>query len=190
MVLWGTVSALMALVKTPAQLIAVRFVLGVTEAGFSPAVLFIISNWYRRHEQSKRFMCFLSAGILSGAFGGIIAGAIVDSLDGVHGISGWQWSVFFFKKHSTLTHLHLEGYSSFKVSRPLGLPFPPHSCSSIGHPPLDNLVPVNVRLQLLASAQTACTSPAVARVRSLSRTEKHSSMPSRIGACGSSALGT
>lgn len=91
MVAWGTVSALMALVKTPAQLIGVRFVLGVTEAGFSPAVLFIISNWYRRHEQSKRFMCFLSAGILSGAFGGIIAGAIVDSLDGSHGIRGWQW---------------------------------------------------------------------------------------------------
>jgi MFS family permease len=94
MVFWGSVSALMALVKTPAQLIAVRFVLGVTEAGFSPAVLFIISNWYRKHEQSKRFMCFLSAGILSGAFGGIIAGAIVDSLDGVHGVSGWQWLVF------------------------------------------------------------------------------------------------
>lgn len=93
MVFWGTVSALMALVKTPTQLIAVRFVLGVTEAGFSPAVLFIISNWYRRHEQSKRFMCFLSAGILSGAFGGIIAGAIVDSLDGAHGVSGWQWYV-------------------------------------------------------------------------------------------------
>jgi MFS family permease len=91
MVFWGSVSALMALVKTPAQLIAVRFCLGVTEAGFSPAVLFMISNWYRRHEQSKRFMCFLSAGILSGAFGGIIAGAIVDSLAGTYGISGWQW---------------------------------------------------------------------------------------------------
>lgn len=93
MVFWGSVSALMALVKTPAQLIGVRFLLGVTEAGFSPAVLFIISNWYRRHEQSKRFMCFLSAGILSGAFGGIIAGAIVDSLAGHHGLAGWQWYV-------------------------------------------------------------------------------------------------
>jgi hypothetical protein len=99
MVLWGSVSALMALVKTPAQLIAVRFVLGVTEAGFSPAVLFIISNWYRRHEQSKRFMCFLSAGILSGAFGGIIAGAIVGSLDGAHGVSGWQWYAVFLNSH-------------------------------------------------------------------------------------------
>jgi MFS family permease len=91
MIFWGSVSALMALVKTPAQLIGVRFLLGVTEAGFSPAVLFIISTWYRKHEQSKRFMCFLSAGILSGAFGGVIAGAIVDSLEGAHGIAGWQW---------------------------------------------------------------------------------------------------
>lgn len=91
MILWGTVATLMTLVKTPAQLLGMRFLLGVMEAGFSPAILFIISTWYRRKEQSKRFMTFLSAGILSGAFGGIIAGAIVDSLDGAHGIEGWKW---------------------------------------------------------------------------------------------------
>ncbi|KAF2267737.1 MFS general substrate transporter [Lojkania enalia] len=91
MVLWGSVAALMSLVKTPAQLLGMRFLLGVMEAGFSPAVLFIISTWYRRNEQSKRFMTFLSAGILSGAFGGIVAGAITDSLDGAYGIRGWRW---------------------------------------------------------------------------------------------------
>ncbi|KAF2106146.1 major facilitator superfamily domain-containing protein [Lophiotrema nucula] len=91
MVLWGSVAALMSLVKTPAQLLGMRFLLGVMEAGFSPAILFIISTWYRRHEQSKRFMIFLSAGILSGAFGGIVAGAITDSIDGAHGIAGWRW---------------------------------------------------------------------------------------------------
>lgn len=91
MLLWGAVAALMALVKTPAQLLGMRFLLGVMEAGISPAILFIISTWYRRHEQSKRFMAFLSAGILSGAFGGIIAGSITASLDGAHGIAGWRW---------------------------------------------------------------------------------------------------
>lgn len=93
MILWGIVAALMALVKTPAQMLGMRFLLGVMEAGFSPAILFIISTWYRRKEQSKRFMTFLSAGILSGAFGGIIAGALVARLDGAHGIRGWQWFV-------------------------------------------------------------------------------------------------
>jgi MFS family permease len=91
MILWGTVAAAMSAVKTPAQLIAMRFLLGIMEAGFSPAILFIISTWYRRHEQSKRFMTFLSAGILAGGFGGIVAGAITKTLDGAHSIEGWRW---------------------------------------------------------------------------------------------------
>jgi MFS family permease len=91
MFLWGTVAVLMALVNTPAQLLGMRFLLGVMEAGFAPAVIFIISTWYRKAEQSKRFIAFLSAGILSGAFSGTIAGAIVKSLDGAHGIPGWKW---------------------------------------------------------------------------------------------------
>ncbi|KAK5042916.1 hypothetical protein LTR84_012005 [Exophiala bonariae] len=90
-VLWGAVAASMAAVQTPTQLILIRFVLGVFEAGFSPAVLFMISTWYRKSEHSKRFLCYLSAGILSGAFGGIIAGAISAGLDGTHGIAGWRW---------------------------------------------------------------------------------------------------
>lgn len=51
MILWGAVSASLAAVQTPAQLIAVRFVLGIFEAGFSPAVLFLISTWYKKSEQ-------------------------------------------------------------------------------------------------------------------------------------------
>jgi hypothetical protein len=35
MLLWGAVAAAMAAVNTPSQLLAIRFVLGVVEAGFS-----------------------------------------------------------------------------------------------------------------------------------------------------------
>lgn len=35
MFLWGAVAALLALVRTPAQLIGLRFLLGVFEAGFT-----------------------------------------------------------------------------------------------------------------------------------------------------------
>lgn len=41
--------------------------------------------------RSKRFFIFLSAGILSGAFGGVAAGAITSRLNGAHGIPGWRW---------------------------------------------------------------------------------------------------
>lgn len=53
--------------------------------------MFIVSSWYRKHEQSKRFVVFHSAGIASGAFGSIIAGAITSGMEGVNGIEGWRW---------------------------------------------------------------------------------------------------
>jgi len=81
----------MAAVQTPAQLLGVRFALGIAEAGFSPAILFLISSWYRKHEQSKRFIVYLSAAILSGAFGSIVAGAITARMENVGGISSWRW---------------------------------------------------------------------------------------------------
>ncbi|OJJ08815.1 hypothetical protein ASPVEDRAFT_145300 [Aspergillus versicolor CBS 583.65] len=91
MLLWGSVCAILAAVQTWQQLVAMRFLLGIAEAGFSPALMFLISSWCRRHEQSKRFVVFHSAGIISGAFGSIVAGAITDGLDGRYGISGWRW---------------------------------------------------------------------------------------------------
>lgn len=90
-VLWDSVVACMAAIQTPGQLHALRFVLGIMEAGYSPAVLFMLSMWYRRNGQSKRFMVFWTAGILSGAFAGILAGATASGLDGRYGIAGWRW---------------------------------------------------------------------------------------------------
>lgn len=88
---WGVIAACMGAMQTRGQLYALRFLLGLFEAGFSPAVLFIFSMWYTRREASKRFMVFWSAAILSGAFAGLLAGAISDGLDGVHGLPGWRW---------------------------------------------------------------------------------------------------
>jgi MFS family permease len=39
----------------------------------------------------KRFGIFYTAAVLSGAFGGILAGAITGHLNGAHGIAGWRW---------------------------------------------------------------------------------------------------
>ncbi|CAF9927620.1 MAG: hypothetical protein HETSPECPRED_006629 [Heterodermia speciosa] len=81
----------MAAVKSYKQLVALRFVVGILEAGFAPGVLLILSSWYKQEEQSKRFAVYISAAILSGAFGGLLAGAITKNLDGAHGIRGWRW---------------------------------------------------------------------------------------------------
>lgn len=91
MLLWGTVVACMAAAQSARHLYALRFLLGIFEAGFSPAVLYLFSMWYTRRETARRFMVFWSASIMSGAFAGILAGAISGGLDGAHGIPGWRW---------------------------------------------------------------------------------------------------
>lgn len=91
MAVWGALTCVMAAVKNYHHLIILRVFIGIMEAGFSPGVLLVLSSWYKRNEQSKRFAVFISAGILSGAFGGLLAGAITGGLEGAHGIRGWRW---------------------------------------------------------------------------------------------------
>jgi MFS family permease len=81
----------MAAIKDFKHLVALRVIIGCVEAGFAPGVLLVLSSWYKRTEQSKRFGVYISAAILSGAFGGILTAVIVDNLEGVHGIRGWRW---------------------------------------------------------------------------------------------------
>jgi hypothetical protein len=88
--LWGIVTCCMAVVKDYNHLLVLRFVVGVLESGFAPGILLIISSWYKREEQSKRFAVYISAAVLSGAFGGLLAGSITSHLDGSHGLEGWR----------------------------------------------------------------------------------------------------
>lgn len=91
MILWGALTCVMAAVKSFAHLVVLRTILGCIEAGFAPGVLLLLSSWYKQTEQSKRFGVFISAAVLSGAFGGLIAAGIVDGLEGVYGLRGWRW---------------------------------------------------------------------------------------------------
>ncbi|KAJ6051394.1 vitamin H transporter [Penicillium canescens] len=91
MILWGILTCVMAVVKSFTHLVVLRVILGCVEAGFAPGVILLLSSWYKQTEQSKRFGVFISAAVLSGAFGGLIAAGIVDGLEGVHGIRGWRW---------------------------------------------------------------------------------------------------
>ncbi|KAF9884557.1 hypothetical protein FE257_001502 [Aspergillus nanangensis] len=91
MILWGALTCVMAVVNNFTHLVVLRVILGCVEAGFAPGVILVLSSWYKQTEQSKRFGVFISAAVLSGAFGGLIAAGIVDGLEGVHGIRGWRW---------------------------------------------------------------------------------------------------
>ncbi|CZS97475.1 related to allantoate permease [Rhynchosporium agropyri] len=97
MFLWGCVTIGMAWADSYEHLIAFRVVIGCLEAGFGPGILLMLSSQsltlvaYKKDEQSKRFSVYISAAILAGAFGGLLAGAIASGMDGALGIRGWRW---------------------------------------------------------------------------------------------------
>ncbi|KAI0144491.1 major facilitator superfamily domain-containing protein [Xylariaceae sp. FL1272] len=91
MFLWGIVTIAIGWIPSFQALVGVRVLVGILEAGFAPGVLLLLSSWYKKQEQSKRFAVYISAAILSGAFGGLLGGAITSGLDGAHGIAGWRW---------------------------------------------------------------------------------------------------
>ncbi|KAK9485766.1 major facilitator superfamily domain-containing protein [Lipomyces starkeyi] len=101
MLLWGILSAVMAISKSYGTLLAFRFILGCIESGFFPGVLFLMSCWYKTTEIGKRFAIFYTAAVLSGALGGVIAGAITGHLHNSGGIAGWRW-LFIVEGASTV----------------------------------------------------------------------------------------
>jgi len=91
MFLWGAVTAGMAGIKSYPQLLGLRTILGVLEAGVAPGVTLMFSCWYRPEELGKRSSVFMTAGQLGGAFGGLIAGGVMTNLEGSRGLRGWRW---------------------------------------------------------------------------------------------------
>jgi MFS family permease len=131
MTLWGAVTCCMALAHSYHALIALRLIVGVLEAGFAPGILLILSSWYKKDEQSKRFAVYISAAVLSGAFGGVLAGAITGGLDGVRGLEGWRW--LFVSRHPRnefLTRSTDRFIRSLKVLQPAPGPYALTSSSS------------------------------------------------------------
>jgi len=87
---WGLVASAMMLVRTPAQFYALRFLLGVTEAGFFPGIVYYLSQWYPTARRARAMSRFVIAAPLAAAFGNPLSASLLG-LDGRLGLRGWQW---------------------------------------------------------------------------------------------------
>ena len=88
MVTWGLVSAACAFVQTPFQFYAVRFLLGITEAGFFPGVIFYLTYWYPTSSRARSVGLFYYGAPLALTFGGPLSGQLVAH--DAFGLHGWQ----------------------------------------------------------------------------------------------------
>ena len=90
MISWGLVSSAMMFVRSAPGFYALRFLLGLAEAGFFPGIIFYLTRWFPARERARTIAAFMTATLIAGVIGGPISGMLL-SLHGAGGLAGWQW---------------------------------------------------------------------------------------------------
>ncbi|KAF2195083.1 MFS general substrate transporter [Zopfia rhizophila CBS 207.26] len=87
---WGLVSTVQAGIHTWSAEMALRFFMGLTEAGYGPGIPYLLSFFYLRHELGLRIGIFLAAAPLANTFAGALAFGITSGSPGIA-----KWRVLF-----------------------------------------------------------------------------------------------
>lgn len=81
---WGVLAVLMGFVQTFGQLLVVRFLLGVAEAGIWPAILVLISHWFPAAERARAYGFWMMNIAISSIITAPLSGWILSFAD-------WRW---------------------------------------------------------------------------------------------------
>jgi MFS family permease len=90
-ILWGLASMAMIYVQTPASFYAMRFLLGIFEAGFFPGVVLYLTYWFPSAHRARINGLFMTSFAIAGVVGGPVAGFIMSRMEGVGHLANWQW---------------------------------------------------------------------------------------------------
>ena len=98
---WGTTSIAMSFVHGPMLFYALRFLLGVFEAGFYPGVILYFTYWFPAKRRTRNFSIFHSAAICSTVVVGLTGAAVLEHMSGHLSVEGWRW-MFILQAAPTL----------------------------------------------------------------------------------------
>lgn len=87
---WGIITACHAAAKNRHDLYAMRFLLGMFEAGMFPGLLAQFQAWYRPDEMGRVIAYFFCWSAVSGMCSALLAYGI-SYMDGVGSLSAWRW---------------------------------------------------------------------------------------------------
>src|SRR5437867_314010 len=108
MITWGVMATLTAFVKTPSQFYLVRFLLGLSEAGFFPGVIVYLTHWFPSRDRARALACFLVATPIARIVSPKISNALLkigtdEAINSVavhhselFGLEGWQCVYIFW----------------------------------------------------------------------------------------------
>src|SRR5262249_19841438 len=86
---WGMVATLTGFARSVHQLYLLRFLLGLTEAGYFPGMVLYLTYWFPERERAKALAFLISASPLTSIVGAPVSGLILDHIHWF-GISSWR----------------------------------------------------------------------------------------------------
>ena len=90
MVTWGIIATATAWITGETSFYVMRFLLGVAEAGFLPAIMYYCRAWFPAQSRGKILGIFMSHTAIANIIGGPLAAALMGTFDGAFGLRGWQ----------------------------------------------------------------------------------------------------
>ena len=90
MVSWGIVSIAMMFIRDTTSFYILRFLLGLTEAGFSPGVVLYLTYWFPNRFRSQAYGWYYLGVPIALMLGGPFTGWLLD-MTPVMGLKNWQW---------------------------------------------------------------------------------------------------
>jgi ACS family tartrate transporter-like MFS transporter len=87
---WGFAASAMMFVHGETSFYALRFLLGLAEAGFFPGIVWYLGRWFPERERARAMSWFMIGIPLAGVIGGPIGGLLL-TLNGRLGLAGWKW---------------------------------------------------------------------------------------------------
>jgi MFS transporter, ACS family, tartrate transporter len=89
MITWGILSTAFAFVQGPTSFYALRFLLGVAEAGFFPGIILYLTYWFPKRYRGRVTAGFMVAIPVASFIAAPLSGVLLQ-LEGF-GIKSWQW---------------------------------------------------------------------------------------------------
>jgi sugar phosphate permease len=90
LITWGILATLTGFVHSVSQLYAVRFLLGLAEAGYFPGIALYLTYWFRQRDQAQAIALFLAGIPVTSILGAPVSGFILDHAHWLS-ISSWRW---------------------------------------------------------------------------------------------------
>src|SRR6201987_1882489 len=88
---WGILSAACAFIAGPKSFFVLRFFLGVAEAGFFPGIVLYFTYWFPNRYRGRVLAMLYLAIPVANALSNLVSGALLDGMNGLLGLRGWQW---------------------------------------------------------------------------------------------------